>query len=306
MPPVPRRDPNLAERKIYFHKVMNDADPDFVLDRAEVGRMIAALRDTPEFYVDEGDEQYLSALVDRSSPPQRVRFYRIRRRNLPETERGGTFEDLRLAEQQGLAESIHIVLFEDSVIGSEYNHYGPRVTTFGSFLNERCDQDVRIRPFIRSDVIGSILAMREIRRFRLKLTPHGVAQLQQSGISLGESFGVTDVYQDGKYFDLTLATEPYDEGFTERIKGFVRRLRDAAIDPSTAVEAAQAYGVTSDDLLDELDLLHDRVVIVEQIRRETPRHRTLDTEAAYATVESVYEQLRDDLAEGGTLTVEQP
>jgi hypothetical protein len=305
MPPVPGRDPNYAERKIYLHKAVVDDDPDFALDRENIVARVEALADTPEFYIDEGDEQFLSTVVDRAELPQRVRFYRIRRRNLPETENSGNFEDLQLAEQAGLAESIHIVLFEDSVIGSEYNHYGPRVTTFGFFLNERCDQDVRVRPFIREDVFSAILAMHEIRRFRVKVTPHGTAALQQSGVALSESFDVADVFRAGKYVDLTWASEPGELDLTQRAKRFFRSLRDSGLDPTTVVEAAQVYGLTSNDDLDDFDLLRDRVVIVENIRRENPRHRTLDTEAAYAAIEAVYEDLADDLAQGGTLKVEE-
>lgn len=36
MAPVPQRDPNYAERKIYFHKLVDDSDPDFVLDREAI------------------------------------------------------------------------------------------------------------------------------------------------------------------------------------------------------------------------------------------------------------------------------
>jgi hypothetical protein len=63
MPPTPQCDPNYAERKIYFHKAVTD-DPDFELDRAGAVTSIAALGGTPDFYIDEGDQQYLCAVVD--------------------------------------------------------------------------------------------------------------------------------------------------------------------------------------------------------------------------------------------------
>jgi hypothetical protein len=304
MPPAPRRDPNVAERKIYFHKIVDDDDPDFVLDRARLVERIDGLTGTADFYIDEGDEQFLSAVVDRAEAPQHLRLYRIRRRNLPEIEAEGIFGDLNLAEREGLAESIHIVLFDENVIGSEYNHYGPRTTTFGQYLAERCDMDVRIRQFIRKDVIAAILNMREIRTFRAKVTPQGAAALQQAGVALSDGFEAADVFRSGKYVDMTWASEPADQQFTERVKRFVRSIRDADRQPEELLEAAHAYGRTSDDLLDTLDLFRDRVVITKEIRRESPRHRTLDTQAAFSAIEAVYAELADDLAEGGTLTVE--
>lgn len=41
--------PTLPKRKIYFHKAVSDADPDFVLDRQMITERIEALRDTSEF-----------------------------------------------------------------------------------------------------------------------------------------------------------------------------------------------------------------------------------------------------------------
>jgi hypothetical protein len=84
----------------------------------------------------------------------------------------------------------------------------------------------------------------------------------------------------------------------------LRGLRDSDREPEELLEAAQVYGRTSDDLLDTLDLFRERVVISKEIRRESPRHRTLDTEAAFSAIETVYADLEGDLAEGGTLTVE--
>jgi hypothetical protein len=51
------------------------------------------------------------------------------------------------------------------------------------------------------------------------------------------------------------------------------------VEPSTVVDAAQIYRISSSNDLDEFDLLRDRVVIVDQIRREILRHRTLASTA---------------------------
>jgi hypothetical protein len=163
-----------------------------------------------------------------------------------------------------------------------------------------------LRPFIREDVINAVLAMQDIRRFRLKVTPANDALLQENAISLSEGFDAAQTFGAGRYVDLTLASEPVDQGFTDRVKQWVRGLRDSGLDPTTVLEAAQFYGRTADHGLDELDLLRDRVVIVQQIRRENPRHRTLDTDSAYAAIEETHENLAGELAAGGTLKVEAP
>jgi hypothetical protein len=306
MPPIPI-DPNVALRKVYFQKVLpRTGDPaDFEFDRAAIVNGIEALRGAPDFYLQDGpeaDEQFLCAAVDRTRTPQRFRFYRVRRRNLPETEAAGDFAALELEERSGLAESIHVVLFPDGVVGSEYNHYGPRATTLASFFKERLDQDVVLWQLVRKNVMSEILALREIRKIRIKASPAAAAALQGRASGLGGAFESAERFSAGKYLDLTLAPEPGDQQFTQRVKAFVRGLRDD--EARSHLQAAQVYGLSEDGLYEALDLLHDYVVLNREIERESPRSRALDKDAAYRAVENAHREIQDDLAEGGTIAVE--
>jgi hypothetical protein len=307
MPPAPQRDANVAARQIYFHRAQarlrSNAD-DFVWDRDAVAAAIAELVGTEEFYLDEGEpaeEQHLCAVVDRAQAPHRVRFYRVRRRNLPETEAGGVFQALELGERDGLAESIHLVLFDDGVIGAEYNHYGPRTSTFGTFLARRCDQDVAIRPLIHSNVIDEILDMREIRTVRLKVETEAIGALRQHDGGLSGALDAAELFSAGRYVDLKLATKPQDAAFADRVKALLRGLRDGgALDH---LKAAEVYGQKGDGLFDTLNVMKDVVTVNARIARESPRSRALDRHAAYAAVEEAHRALAQEIAAGGTITV---
>jgi hypothetical protein len=306
VPPIPA-DPNVAQRKIYFHQVApRTGDPDrFRLDRAGVLAAINALSGTPQFYLPEGpadEEQNLCAAVDRTRPPHRFRFYRVRRKNLPETEAAGDFEALDLDARRGLAESIHVVLFDDNVVGSEYNHYGPRATTLATFLNERCGQDVYLKQLVRRDVIDDVLRMSDIRRIRIKAEPAAAAALRGRATGIGGAVDAATSFSAGKYVDLTLAADPADGEFTQRVKSFIRSIRSS--DARAHLEAAQVYGKNEDGLLEALDLLHDAVVLNREIERESPRSRALDKDAAYRAVEDAYREIQPELGQGGTITVE--
>lgn len=305
MPQIPR-DPNVAERKIYFHKAVASSGEDGdVFDRDEAVRRIAALARTADFYLAEGapdEEQSLCAVVDRDQPPHRIRFYRVRRRLLPETEASGNFEELVLDEQRGLAESIHVVLFDDEIVGSEYNHYGPRVATFARFLRERCAIDVVLRPLVRANVIDDILAMEDIRLFRVKVAPSAVSAVRARVHGLGGAFDAAELFSAGNYMDLRLASSRDDQQFTERVKGFFRRFREAGA--AIELDAAQVYGSNRDGILETLDLLHDRIVLTREIARAAPRSRALDQDDAYRAVEAGHAEISDELGEAGTIVPE--
>jgi hypothetical protein len=290
MPPTPQADPNVAHRRISFHKVRPRAIAEidaFELDRDAVAASVQALMGTVRFYLSEGDpaeEQSLCAVVDRVTPAHRLRFYRVRRRNLPETESDGVFEALELEERRGVAESIHMVFFDGNVVGSEYNHYGPRASTLGQFLNERCGLDVRLRPLVRADVLDQILRMSQIRKLRIKVDASEAVALRQSEGDLGSAFEAAEIFSAGRYVDLTLAARPSDERFTEKVKRLLSGLRQhGAIEH---VGVAEVYGMSESGDLVALNLLHDQVTVKADIRRESPRSRALDRDSAYAAIES--------------------
>jgi hypothetical protein len=304
MPAIPA-DPNLARRKIYFHKVFaRDGDPEFTLDRTALMGAIHALSGTTDFHLDEGDEQYLCAVGDQDAAPQRFRFYRVRRRNLPETEEAGAFEELDLDPERGLAESIHVVLFDEDVIGSEYNHYGPRISLLPTFLRERCDHDLRLKQLVRRDVIDAILNMQDIRLLRLKVEPGPAAALQNRQSGLGGGFDAAEVFSAGKYMDLTLSSESDDAGFTQKVKAFFNDLRgDGPDEVGQLLETAQVYGRSEEGALEWFDVLKERVVLSREIERESPRHRALDKDAAYAAIIEAHAQVKAEL-DAGTIVAE--
>ena len=304
------RDPGCAQRrlggKVYFHKVLPRVDdPDFVLDRVALIGAIRGLSGTDDFHLEEGHEQYLCAVADQAAAPQRFRFYRVRRRNLPETEEAGAFEELDLDPERGLAESIHIVLFDGDVIGSEYNHYGPRISLLPSFLRQRCAHDIRLKQLVRRDVIEAILNMQDIRLLRLKVEPGAAAALQKRGTGLGGAFDAAEVFSAGKYMDLTLASDHRDDaGFTEKVKRFFNDLRgDGANDADALLDVAQVYGRSEEGSLEWFDVLKERVVLSREIERESPRSRALDKDAAYAAIIEAHAQVRADL-DAGTVVPE--
>jgi hypothetical protein len=307
MPPTPRANANRAQRKIYFCKAQHLTNPQAspALDSVALIQALNQLPGTADFYLEEGDQagdQQLCAVVDKQTAPQRVRFYRVRRSDLPETEAAGQFRALQLGAQDGLAESIHMVFFDDDVVGAEYNHWGPRATIFGRFIRERCSQQIRLRYLIQANVIEQILNLPEIRKLRIKVEPSAAAALGAEGSGLGELLDVGEFFERGRYVDLTLAANPEDQAFTDRVKGVLRWLRQR--DAIEQIDAFDVYGKTEDEELQSLSLFSDRVIVQKEIARESPRSRALDKDSAYAAVESAYRELQAEIRRGSTITVD--
>ena len=126
------KSPRKISRKIHFYRALlagldEDGSPT-PFDPATALHHIDQLDFSPEGrYLDIGDTT-LCCWVRRADPPQKFRFGHIRRTGLPLVEiRGGRLDDLEIPDDSGLVEVIHVVVFENGIIGADFNFYGPRV-----------------------------------------------------------------------------------------------------------------------------------------------------------------------------------
>ena len=141
-----------------------------------MAKAIKALKGTDKFYFEQQDERVTCAEVRRTKGPQSLKFYAIRRTDLPSLDSGtGTIGDLALKATEGLAEAVHLRFFPNNVVGFEAFFYGPRIGRVEDFLNERCADalgaPVRLRQMLRGDIIERALKFDDIRVFHVKIDP---------------------------------------------------------------------------------------------------------------------------------------
>ena len=202
---------------MFFYRALRQEDGK-PLDRGAVAEGIRVLSGEDAYHDDNGF--ITRATVDSDRPPQALRFYRVRRDGLPGKDDGrGRHGDLGLAEEEGLAEAIHMRLFRNGVIGAEFFFYGPRVSRFALFLRNKLDLAYIIRPLVRRDAIEQALRFGEIRLLRLKFDPSAISQEEASAANLAGLMDTAADFHTGVYADLTLRSERNDQSFTQRGQG---------------------------------------------------------------------------------------
>jgi hypothetical protein len=301
---MPQFDPNKAERKIYFYRAVprdTDGAQGFELDRAAIATCIEGLKGKPDFYLDQGNDRITAATLVRKAAPQRITLYAIRRRDLPSTDSGtGTFSILPLKEKEGLAEAIHIGLYPNSLVVAEFFFYGPRIGRFQDFLNERCGLDVELRNLVRGDVISQALKATEIRAMRIKVHPSDTTLQAVKGLGLGGAIDAAKKYHAGYSVDLTLRADRGDMSFTDRVRDFLKQSRTQ--DLSEILDAAEVTARNpATNELEDINLLSDKVVRIAIIERQSERSRALDADSAFAAIDKVYNDLKNDLPADGLL-----
>ena len=304
------KSPRKISRKIHFYRALlagldEDGSPT-PFDPATALHHIDQLDFSPEGrYLDIGDTT-LCCWVRRADPPQKFRFGHIRRTGLPLVEiRGGRLDDLEIPDDSGLVEVIHVVVFENGIIGADFNFYGPRVGRLGQYLNTTCGlcDPVAFEPLVRPDVVAALRRLGTIRLFRLKIRSSFAPNIAVASEDLASVFEAAGRVGEAEEVDLVLAPKKHSRGgrLWDGLSDIAQRL---AGDPDLQ-EAASIFKVgglrTDTGEPAEVDILRDLLVAEEQIMRHTKRGRSLDERSAYDAIIKAYTGLESELSKASSV-----
>jgi hypothetical protein len=302
--------PETAERRIHYYRVDAGLDDDGVPLGVDLDAALRHINTLPfaengRYLAGDGDT-VSCAWVDRFDEPAALRLATIRRSGLPHIEETGTLSPLGIAESQGIAEPIHVVLFNETILGvpstiagSEFNFYGPRVSRLAYYLSRRAPAGpprVTFRPLLRNDTREVLDRLSDIRLFRLRINRAYVDEIQATDQSLGGAFAAASEVGQAEDLEVVLRPRRHSRGrIGEGMLGVARRLarrpdlREGAIN----FEVRGFNGVT--EHVELVDILSDRLIATRRILRESARSRALDRWATYAAIEDGYREMRDDL-----------
>jgi hypothetical protein len=287
-----------ARRKILFYRV-NSIKRGVEWDRDEVCRAINALRGADVYY-DDG-EQIVRAEVFSATRPHMIRFFKVRRDELPAVDDGaGDRRELELDDEAGLIEAIHLCLFPNGIIGAEFFFYGPRISRFQKYLNVK----LQVGPFeildvIRHDVIEQALRWGDIRLLRIKVDPSVMSREAAAAANIDGLLNAAQSFDAGVWAELTLRAESNDDGFKRNVKGLLTRLKNGSNDAHIFEKLEIEGKPTLDDPVTPLDILSERMYRMVEIPYRAQRHRDLNSDAAFAAIRQAYREVARDIPRDG-------
>lgn len=290
------------ERKIHFYRANLGHDAGGQLRPFDPTPALGHLDQLPfnptGRYLDEG-ETCLCCWVDRVKANHRFRLAQIRRAGLPQLERNGQLSDLNIPDDSGLAETIHIVVFPDNIVGSDFNFFGPRMSRLSLYLKEKAARlcpEVTFEPLLRRDVTAALAKLEDIRMFNLKIRASYAARVTEADADLGSAFEAAQ--RAGQAEELEIVLRPSRHArkpLSDRLLGIAKKLVGLP-DLQTEALKFQIKGTASDSNKVELvDLLADQLIVRAQVMRQSKRGRTLDTRSAYKAIQQAHEDLKDEL-----------
>lgn len=293
------RDPNVAVRRIYFYQV-DVGRNDETGERTPFD--VSSLEPIPQLdfadgsaYLDEG-ETVTCGWLDRPQPHPRLRVADIRRQDLPQLELGGALGPLAIDQGAGLAEQVHVAFYDNNIVGSDFNFYGPRMSRVARYLHGRAGIPAISFDFlVRQDVVNQLNQLQDIRLFQLRISPSHVDEIGRLDDNVADMFRSALAFGDPGRVEVILRPVPYSR---EPLSGRVREALRALAGRRETLEAADVFktaGRAADGRIRNLDLLKDELVAEREVRRLGDGSRALDRDSVYSAIDSAYEELHAEL-----------
>ncbi len=297
---------NTLERKIYFYRAYIGTDEggcplnfDPKPALAKIGSLGFTDDDAGRYEFDaDGNALCLINHPGNSNPT--IRFCRVRRTGLPQIERRGNITNLNLAANTGLLEAVHVVFFPNNIVGSEYNHFGPRLSKLGNYLHEKSGKAIPraiFRPILQGDAAKQLERLGEVRVLDMSIRPNFIKTVRQADESLGDAFNANAQVVDGLE-SVQLVIKLQKEGRQGALGRFISPLRTLLDGDKLRqnTDRLQLRGRCVDtDRVETIDLLKDRLISTKRIVRMNERSRALDPESAFQTIDQAYQELEKDI-----------
>lgn len=298
-------------RTIHFYRAeagYDDAGDRLPIDFAHLLESIECLpftRDgSPSRYEWESNDAVHCAVFDPPDTHDAFKFCRVRNSGLPELERGGEITGLRIEDDQGLAESIHVVFFSDNVVGIEQNRDGPSTTRLAWYLTSKSGnilRPVRLHHLIRHNPVARLNQLRDLTVLDLEIHSSYAEAIAEDSPPLPGAFrGVHDSVGVTEAIRLALKFPKDERGF----RRFAQSIIDLVSSPSF-INGAKSFKVqgTNDETgrIDIINLLGDQIVSRRDVELAHAQHRAVDTQAAFKAIRDAYLDLSDDIARASSL-----
>lgn len=257
-------------------------------------------------YLKDEDDFETCCWIDEMNPPQKVRFGKIKRDDLPQMEHGGDLVDLSIPDECGLAECVHIMFFPENIVGLEYNYDGPRPARISAYLHEKAKnvypQEPVFEQLLQHDVMKQLEHMRGVRQFKLKVRNSLFNSIEQADESLAKTFQAARELGQAQEIELVLSVGrgkgTLGAGLLGRVKRLIER-RDTNYD----IISGEIRGYNETGKMEVIDLLNTKITKEKRIPRNQTRTSVPQRELVYAAIDEAYHELKDQIisAVGATL-----
>jgi len=292
-------DPHLTvTRRIHFFRVSHFGEIALLLPAS-----LEAISNLPwegqgRYQPDATDNSLLSVMPHSFQYPLRIEFGRTRRDNLPEIERKGIKKTLSIAEDAGLIDISHLVIFSDGFVAAEFNRDAPRIRKLGDYLmfkGRNLPSVPRFQRLFERDIIDKIEDLSNVKFLEIEIPPDNIEIVKKADKSLAHAFEAQQQVSKSKTLGLYFNSRDSSDGRLKNLSlALVQAMR--GVDGDDVFEKLQIRGTDPSTRRPRtLNLLEDYLVADVNFERSSKKARSVQTDAAFRAIEEVYLQRREAL-----------
>lgn len=286
-----------AARKVYFFRIEHFADLKVKLRGAFERIENLPFEDGGRYLLESTSGARLCAFPDSLEYPLRMRFGRTRRDQLPDVENKGRLKSLELAENAGLIDLGHLMIFEDGHVAAEWNPEGPKLQRLTPYLIDKggLTDNVKFRNLFERDIVEVVKRLGSVRVLDISLPPDAAAIAREASDDLADAITATEKMGATKKVGLTLTAEQGSGKLKDlalRLAGIIH-LRPAERNQFAVLKATgfdEVRGLTR-----YVDILEDKLVTGEMFPKREARSRSLDSDEAYRLIHRSYNEMKPRL-----------
>ncbi|WP_125960790.1 MULTISPECIES: hypothetical protein [Sphingomonas] len=297
-------DEKSVSRKIYFFRIEHFQDLKQKIAGAIQRIENLPFNDNGRYLLDPKSGARLCAFPDTLDYPIRLRFGRTRRDDLPEVERNGRLESLELAEDAGLIDLGHLIIFEDGHVAAEWNPDGPKLQRLSSYLFERggLADSIKFRNLFERDIVEVVALLNNVRVLDISIPADAVQLAREADKGLGDAIVAAEKLGGTQKVGLSLASQ-----------GGSTKLRELALKLAKFIQMhpterkrfntlrATGYNETGGGSR-YIDILEDKLVSVEVFPKRSARSRSINSDEAYRLIHRSYIEMKPKLASAASGT----
>lgn len=291
-----------VDRKIYFFRIEH-----FATLKDNIRGALERIENLPfndqGRYLIEPRNVRLCVFPDSLEYPLKLRFGRTRRDQLPIVESAGKLEALEIAENAGLIDLGHLIIFEDGYVAAEWNPDGPKLRRLAAYLSHKGDlmSDVKFRNLFERDIVEVVSRLDGVRVLDIDLPYNAVELAREADPSLADALVAAEKLGASKKTGLTLTADQSSgklRNLAMKLAGIIQKRpheRDRFLTlKATGYDSARTR-------TRYVDILEDKLVAGEMFPKRDSRSRSIDSNEAYRLIHRSYNEMRPKLASAATL-----
>lgn len=292
-----------VKRKIHFYAIKfpkyDDKGGLAYVPPESVLRRVRAVFGTPNMYMSVGQDA-LFARVDSLNRNEILgAVVTSRRSNWPWLEHGGNMGPLNIPVGDGLGEVTHFAIFEEKILGLEYNFYGPRANRLCDYVKHAARpliDEVDLILLINKDAAKTLTRFGEIKEFDLRVRADAAAVWEDASPELASAFRTFEEVTDADDYEIVFRKKGRNKwlpkfAFRKILPDFLSRVD---VRDKTDIFRVKARDLNTNKSA-PFDLLADKMILAKKVVKPDTRYNAVDQEGMYNAIREAYGELRDHL-----------